>query len=317
MVNLKHKKDNQMANLFLKTKEKTISLLSTPFKSEEAFEKKVFDTPEILEDIYLIKRQIRGGNKTSIPDIIGIDNDGNICIIEMKNILVDAKIIPQVLEYAIWAETNPDSIKSLWLEKEDKPDDLELIDWDDFKVRILIIAPDISRVTLKFVDKVNYEIDLIEIKRWIDNENEIFLVNKLENTEKVQRIRTTSGLEIYDEAFYKKNRNKESVDKFLKLTNELDNFVKRKNWNLELKYNKHYCGFKVGFFNAFGIHWIGTKTFAFFFKLTEDEAKECKKTEMTKYQTQWKQALYYIDDNTKLDNFECLFQKAYEKLAGK
>ncbi len=304
-----------MANLFLKTKEKTKSLLSTPFKSEEEFEKTIFNTPEILEDIFLIKRQIRGGNKSGIPDIIGIDNDGNICIIEMKNVLVDAKIIPQVLEYAIWAETNPDSIKALWLEKEDRPEDLSL-DWDNFQVRILVIAPDISRDTLKFVDKVNYTIELIEIKRWVESENEIFLVNKLENNERTHKIRTTSGLEVYDEDFYKKNYNKESVDKFLKFANNLKKFVDNKGWNLELKFNKHYCGFKVGFFNAFGIEWIGSKTFALFFKLTEKEANSCN-VKMTKYQSQWKQALYYIDDKAKIEDYECLFKKAYEKLTGK
>jgi len=50
----------------------------------------------------------------------------------MKNVTVDASIIPQVLQYAFWAETNPDSIKSLWLECENKPDDLT-ISWDSFQ----------------------------------------------------------------------------------------------------------------------------------------------------------------------------------------
>ena len=39
-----------MANLFWKTKQKTKSLLSTPFKTEEEFEKIIYNTPEILED---------------------------------------------------------------------------------------------------------------------------------------------------------------------------------------------------------------------------------------------------------------------------
>ena len=37
-------------------------------------------TPEILEDIFPIKRQIKGGNKPGIPDIVGIDKDGSICM---------------------------------------------------------------------------------------------------------------------------------------------------------------------------------------------------------------------------------------------
>ena len=75
-----------MGNLLWKTEEGTKRLLATSFKTEEEFEKLVFNTPEILEDIFLLKRQIRGGNKSGIPDIVGIDNDGNVCVIEMKNV---------------------------------------------------------------------------------------------------------------------------------------------------------------------------------------------------------------------------------------
>jgi len=53
-----------MANLFWKQKGKpTLNLISTPFSTEEEFEKLIFETKEILEDIFLLKRQIRGGKK--------------------------------------------------------------------------------------------------------------------------------------------------------------------------------------------------------------------------------------------------------------
>ena len=71
--------------LFLKNNAGTKILLSEQFKTEESFEKLIFNSPELLGgDIFLIKRQVRGGNKTGIPDIIGIDTNGNICIIEMN-----------------------------------------------------------------------------------------------------------------------------------------------------------------------------------------------------------------------------------------
>jgi len=41
------------ANLIWKQKGKTLSLLSSPFESESEFEKLIFDTKEILEDIRL------------------------------------------------------------------------------------------------------------------------------------------------------------------------------------------------------------------------------------------------------------------------
>jgi len=304
-----------MANLFWKTKEGTKSLLSTPFKTENEFEQIIFETPEILEDIFLIKRQIRGGSKSGIPDIVGIDNDGNICIVEMKNVTVDASIIPQVLEYAFWAETNPDSIKSLWLESDDKPDDLT-ISWDEFKVRIIIIASQILPSTLDIVDKINYQVDLIEVNRWKEADNQLLFVKKLEKDKKKLKYKPVTGIEIYDEEFYQKEYNKESAKQFIKYIREVEKIITDKNWNLETKFNKHYCGFKAGFFNAFGIKWIGSKTFAFFFKLSEQEVKETGLTP-TKYETLWKEAIYYIDPkNTKTSDYLILFEKAYKKLTG-
>jgi len=303
-----------MANLFWKTKQATRSLLATPFKTEDEFEKTVFETPEILEDIFLIRRQVRGGSKSGIPDIVGIDNDGNICIVEMKNVRVDASIIPQVLQYAFWAETNPDSIKSLWLECDNKPDDLS-ISWDSFQVRIIVIAPSILRSTMDIVDKINYPVDLIEVKRWMEEDHQLLLVNKLEQ-EKKTKTGPARGLQVYDSDFYKREYNKESAREFLRYVKEVESIVREKGWSLETKYNKHYCGFKAGFFNAFGVMWFGTKTFGFFFKLQEEEAATVK-IEMTKYEAQWKQAVYYIDpQKTKTRQFLPLFKMAYRNLTG-
>lgn len=53
-----------MANLFWRRKTgDTLNLLSVPFKSEEEFERAIFETKGLLEDVYLLKRQVRGGMK--------------------------------------------------------------------------------------------------------------------------------------------------------------------------------------------------------------------------------------------------------------
>lgn len=304
-----------MANLFWKTKYSVKSLLSTPFNTEEEFEKVIYDNREILGDIFLIRRQIRGGGKLGIPDIIGVDSDGNVCVIEMKNITVDSNIIPQVLKYAFWAETNPDSIKSLWLECDNKPEDIT-ISWDNYDIRIIVLAPEILKSTLDIVNKINYAVDLIEVKRWKEGDNHLILVNQLAKEQKIPS-RPSSGLEIYDEAFYEKNYNKDSARHFMKYSQDLDNLVKARKWNLEIKYNKHYCGFKAGFFNAFGIQWIGSKTFAFFVKISEKEAEKMS-PKMTRYLNQWKNAMYYVEPGkTKVKDYIHQFEAAYKLLAGK
>ena len=53
-----------MANLFWKTPQGIKALLATPFGSEDEFESTVFGTSELLEDISLLKRQVRGGGKS-------------------------------------------------------------------------------------------------------------------------------------------------------------------------------------------------------------------------------------------------------------
>jgi len=304
-----------MANLFWKTKSGTKSLLATPFKTEEEFEKTIFETSELLEDIFLLKRQIRGGGKAGIPDIVGIDSDGNVCIIEMKNVAVDSGIIPQVLQYAFWAESNPDSIKSLWLESENKPDDLS-ISWDGLQVRILIIAPSILRSTLDIVEKINYPVDLIEVTRWIEGDNILLLVSKLEPEQRA-KTRPVSGLLVYDEDFYMQHHNKQSVKEFMNYVDQIKQIVKQKDWELDQKFNKHYCAFKAGFFIAFGVHWVGSKTFAVFVKLPEQEVAKFP-IPMTKYEREWNQAVYYITPGeTKVPDFVPIFEKAYKHLTGK
>jgi hypothetical protein len=304
-----------MENLFLKSHEETRILLSEEFITEDSFEKMIFDTPELFEDIILIKRQVRGGNKAGIPDIVGIDANGNICIVEMKNTNVDESIIPQVLSYAIWAEKNPDSIKNLWLEYKNKPDEIS-IKWDNLKIRILIIAPSILKSTLDFVNKIDYEVDLIEVKRWRDGENQILFVHSLEDEQR-SRIKPVSGQETYDDEFYITHYNKTSAHAFLEYTKEFDSFVKSKNWPLNLKYNKYYAAFKAGFFNVFGIEWGGTKKIQLFVKISKEHAKELP-IKMSYYNETWKQAVFVLEPGkTKIQEYYPLLEYAYKKFMGR
>lgn len=301
-----------MSNLFWKqNKSKTLNLLSTPFKNEEEFENIVFETNELFEDIFFIKRQIRGGGKSGIPDIIGIDTDGNVCIIEMKNVVVDSNIFPQILSYAIWAKSNPDSIKSLWLELDEQPEDIS-VNWDNFEVRILVIAPSIDPSTLKMMDSISFQIDFIEVTRWIEKENYFLLVNKLEPLKQV-KVKTAKGLPRYDEEFYKNHFNKKSAISFYKFARDTEKLIKSKNISPEIKFNRHYAGFKYGFLVPFGIKWIGTKTFGYFFHLPEQMALKLqpKNAKIHRYESN-RRAVYVINESTKIKDFLPLFKKSFE-----
>jgi len=307
-----------MPNLFWKNKDKkTVNVVATPFKTEEEFENYIYGTKEILEDIFILKRQIRASGGKDIPDMVGIDKENNVVIIEMKNIEIDESIIPQVLRYAIWAEANPDSIKALWLECKDKPEDIS-INWDGISIKIIIIAPSIKLNVLKTVNKINYEVDLLEINKFAVGNNEFILVDKLEPEER-QSIRITKGLGIYDKNFYLKNYNNESVEVFFHTISKVEKLVKKQGWELEKKLNKGYAGFKYGFPNVFGITWVGSKTFCLFFKLPKGTADKIKIPGIKpyRYEEQWNQVLYKVEGKDySIQKLLPLFEASYKYITG-
>lgn len=296
-----------MANLFWKQSKKTLNILSKPFTSEDEFERMVSNTKELLEDLTILKRQAQHGSGSGRPDILAVDSDGNVCIIEMKNKTVDEKIFPQILSYALWAKANPDSLKSLWYELEDKPD-IEM-NWDNYEIRILIIAPEIDPNTVRFLSSIQFSVELYEIKRWVYKNDTFLLVNNLEAVED-KKIKTIKGLEIYDKNFYDRYRNKRSVIEFLDFIKETEKLLKSKGWNFEKKFNKFYCGFKYGFLNVFSIAWVGTKSFGFRVRMRETDLKRIKPKGMDMSYWRGQGTFKIIPNKTKATKFLPIIKEA-------
>jgi len=305
-----------MYNLYLKNRKgKLIAAKEKPFQTEEEFEKYLLNTKELFLDIFFLKRQVNTGK--DIPDVIGIDRDNNIVIIENKNTIVSEEILPQILRYAIWARTNPDSIKALWLEVKDRPEDIE-VEWDNVDIRIIVLAPAIKLSVQRLLKTINENVELIEVKRFLIGNEEVILLNKLEE-EPEKNTRTVRGMEVYDKVFYKKYKNNKSVDVFFRVVDEVDNLVKKKGWNLERKVNKNYAGFKMGFPNVFGIHWIGSKSFGFFFKVNIPLYKKIKKLSPydMEYDERWKQATVRYNTNIDVKKLSKVFEVVYNAFVEK
>ena len=67
---------------------------------EEYLEKHI----DILDkDIFIIGKQVTTESK-GIIDLMGLDEEGNIVIIEIKKGSSERKVVSQILEYAVWAE---------------------------------------------------------------------------------------------------------------------------------------------------------------------------------------------------------------------
>ena len=104
-----------MPNLFWrKPSGEILNVIESPFRTEEELESYLEKTRELLSDLFILKRQVRTSHRSDIPDLIALDKEGSVVIIELKNGPVSEDVIPQVLRYAIWAETNPDSIRAMY-----------------------------------------------------------------------------------------------------------------------------------------------------------------------------------------------------------
>lgn len=283
-----------MSNLYWKKDKHVLAATETPFRTEEELERYLFDTRGILSDIFILSRQVRAKSTSGIeiPDMIGVDSEGSIVIIENKNISVDEKIISQVLNYALWAESNPDSLRNLWIEA--SAEGVEP-NWDNLQIRIMIVAPEIKQHLAKFMSKIGYPVDLLEIKKFNLGKNEFIILNKIEVSDIASR--PVHSKKAYDFAFYARNHNKESVKKFEEVVRKVERFLKKNGLDLEKRFSQNYVGFKYGFPLVFGIQWLGTKSFGFFFKMPKSMMKKIivSGLEFKGYVDRWSQVEYKIN----------------------
>ncbi|MFC2065067.1 hypothetical protein ACFLXB_08230 [Chloroflexota bacterium] len=282
-----------MENLYWKTKIQTRNLTNMPFENENEFESYVFKNQDLLGDIFILHRQIRTGNKQGIPDMLGVDQDANICIIEMKNTEVGEEILPQILGYAIWADTNPDSIKAMWLESHNKPEDIE-IDWDDLEIRVIVIAPDFSSNLPRMASKIGYPIQLVRIQRFVFEDSDEFLLVETLDDQISTKIKTTKVLEDWSWDYYEGSHGKDATAQFKKAVEAIDSFVKRQKWDLPYNLNKYYTGFKLGNKVVFNVAWGGTHAWVVRAKISEEDANSFKGEhwEFQRYDDSFSQALF-------------------------
>jgi len=308
-----------MLNLYWKSGDQTRSLVEMPFGSEREFEGYVFEHQDLLGDVYILHRQIRSGAKQGIPDMLGVDQDARICIVEMKNVQVGEDVLPQVLGYAIWAETNPDSIKAIWLECPHKPEDIE-IDWDSLDIRLLVIAPEFSPNVLRMAPKIGYPVDLVQVRRFGVEQDEFVLVEVLEPAAGPRPIQTTVMRE-WDWAFYESEHGKTATGQLRTATSQITKLVEKRSWPISHNLNKYYVGFKLGNRVCFGVSWGGTHAWKLLLKLPEDYVETIKSEnwEYQRYDKEFHQAILrpLKPEAPDISDIEHLFDAAYEFVGGR
>lgn len=306
-----------MQNLYWKIDGETRTLVEKPFQSESEMEKYIFANPDLLGDIYIIYRQIKTGQKQGIPDMLGVDQDARICIIELKNQPADEDILPQALGYAIWAETNPDSIKAIWLESKQKPENIQ-IDWDKLDIRLILVAPSFKSTVSRMAGKIGYPIDLIQIRRYSFDENEFISVEFVDEPPST-KITTTKGITTWDWNYYESEHGHEATAQFKQAVESIDSLVKKKGWNLPYNINKYYTGFKFGNKIIFNVAWGGTYAWKLKFKLPKDLATgfKSKDWEFQTYDDSFGEAIFRpLKKSPDIQEIEHFFVEAYKKVTG-
>ncbi len=307
-------------NLYWKSQAGLQSLVEKPFSSENELERFIFANQEILGgDISIIYRQIKTGSKQGIPDMLGVDQDGRICIVELKNTEADEGILPQALGYAIWAETNPDSIKAIWLESEHKPDETQL-EWDNLDIRVILIAPSFKSSVLSMSGKIGYQLDLITIRRYIHEDNEFLLINNLDPTAQT-KVKTTKVSRDWTWEYYESEHGTQATSQFKKMVKSIEDFAARRGWNLPYNLNKHYTGFKLGNRVVFNVAWEGSKAWKVKLKLPEKVGWDLKgqSWEFQSYDSAFREAIFrpLNPDNPSVEELESLLLAAYEYVSGR
>ena len=80
-------------------KETEVSMIETDRKEKEHLEKWIKTNPKILgEDILIIGEQVY--TKSGPLDFLGIDNSGNLVIVELKRDRLPREVLTQVIDYA-------------------------------------------------------------------------------------------------------------------------------------------------------------------------------------------------------------------------
>lgn len=306
-----------MANLIILDAKEAKNLNEVEVHPEESIEKLVFDK-SILPDVFPLKRQLPTYSKDERLDVVGVDDQNRIAVIEIKDEMVDEKVIPQIMKYAAWVETHPDAVKSIWLENRDKLEDPDF-DWErQPEIRIVVIGPSFKSSVGRLVQRIKYPVDLIEFKKFSDTTRDFIFINKIV-TEEERPARPVDTSTEYGLEWYRTHRNPKSAVEFWGLANHLEEYTKNRQWNLTRNNNRGYISFKYGFPIVYGITFVGSKSFCLFFKVHRNTTRKIKVKgyALYRYRDQWNEALYKVDSaRTNLNRFDDLFEAAYRNITG-
>lgn len=291
---------------------KTSTLSEQPFVPEEKLEFFVYQHPEALGNVTILERQ--SGTRQDRPDLIGVDGDGNVLVIEVKDEAATYDVVSQVLRYALWAQNNPDSIRVLWSRLDRNPGVKEP-NWDDVTVRIIVVAPDFEQSVLKATSAIRYPTSLVQVTRFATDNSDFVVVRDLRFDGQGEGSPVRVRGNYSDPKWHREEmgRNAQSIQSYFEIAREIQKLCSSRQWSLDAKFNQSDMSMKLGSHVAFGVGWDTTKSlYLFFHYVPTNLQKKFKRAGLDRSDNPSYSWLPIGEKGVDVARLNALFQAAYE-----
>lgn len=242
------------------------AVAEAPFADEVSdLESFVKNNPSILgEQVRIFAEQVDTG--LGRMDLLAMDQSleqEKLLLIELKNKPADTNVLVQVLGYASWVSTSPDSIKLL-LEKSGLAAENA-----DLEPKIVIVAPDIEDELIELSQYIRaFEFSFLQVRRFrLGPEFLAVVESKAIAPEKKMPV---SVQEEWDWERYERDLKipKARLDLAKWLVSKIHNVCAEKGWSLEFRFRKGYTPFQMpGGWNVIGTENRWAKGWCIWFKL--------------------------------------------------
>jgi hypothetical protein len=244
----------------IKSDGEILEIKKAPFSYEpKEFEDFVMKNEGILGNVALLNRQITIPDGKRI-DLWGLDTlDLRPVIIELKKSRTGIDVIPQILPYYNFVKSNPDALKFRASSDERFMEKLKVLEVDRDKLstglegdpKVIIIAPAFTKELLDVVGYIKFDVELVEISRYITSEGEFLVtINKplIETTlPPIVRVMEDWNWEKYQNVGISKR--KIEIAKGLK--ESIDNLISKEKIDLNPIFRKLYIPYQSGWYNVF------------------------------------------------------------------
>lgn len=243
-------------------KETLIEYSKTPVSTEYEIHDFIERHPEVLEkNMFVIGREVPTGDGNFI-DLLGLSNNGDTIIIEVKKDQTPRKVIAQILEYAEWVSNSIGSDElnkiakrkhltdypSLWKKFESEFN--EIPDFNEHQ-RLYIVAEKIDPLTEKlarYLKKNGLDIRCVEIN-FYEKDGERFCDTKMVVGKEKAVLSEISDYESvnYDWTYYSQRRgwDDDAIAVMKKFADDIIKFGKEERWDLDIKFNRRYCAIQT------------------------------------------------------------------------